>query len=756
MGFDRTRVAEVYVCDPTGQQQVGSGYLVSDQVLVTARHVVAGLPVNDPADAGQWRCEVRSLGQTEWLPAYPVWPEVPQEHDVALLRLAADWQAQAKGPTPRWGRLEGVEPIACTAVGFPWAQARPDQVRDTEQLFGHIAPLTTSKAGRLAVNVVTASPTVRPRAGSPWGGMSGAALFAGPYLVGVVAVDPARYGPDRVVATPISAIGNDPSWWRWLDGDASGLVAVRPRFRLAVTTDLSLVLAPPYWPLPAGLDLAAAPARLLLPEHGIVPFLGREHALEDLAGWCATGRSLGLRVVTGSGGAGKTRLAAELCVRLRGDGWDTGFADPSSPGGEPLLEFERRTLLVIDDADVQAELVATLLMQLAYQADHPPLRLLLLARHQGAWWEQLNTRSSELANGFAATPLALAAGALSLADRERHRDAAAAIFAPRLPVEHQAPQLPDGTEPPRYPAVGAGTARGGGSRRPRGCQYLPGPGRGQPRRPSARPGRYADQPWGHPVAPGTSAGGLGPCPGGRHHLPDAGQVQPRRLAAGPDHKCDQPRRLAVGDGAGKQPKSKKRLPRFASLVAQMTATMRKTTTQYLLRDLLDDCPCRASSSQLAAAEPAGGENPGVRQEHDHDARANDPLPTMGPPSRRPGTRHGRLRAALHGDRGGEVPVRRPQALFRLTPLIPASCRQRTRPRLAYHIAVGDLTTTGRRPRGVAHATGERDHHQDPSKRGRGVRAAVRSRGATDMGRVQRGWEVPEGAARSCSVRERGA
>jgi hypothetical protein len=80
MGFDRTRVAEVYVCDPTGQQQVGSGYLVSDQVLVTARHVVAGLPVNDPADAGQWRCEVRSLGQTEWLPAYPVWPEVPQEH----------------------------------------------------------------------------------------------------------------------------------------------------------------------------------------------------------------------------------------------------------------------------------------------------------------------------------------------------------------------------------------------------------------------------------------------------------------------------------------------------------------------------------------------------------------------------------------------------------------------------------------------------------------------------------------------------
>jgi hypothetical protein len=312
-----------------------------------------------------------------------VWPDGPQEHDVALLRLAADWRVLARSPMPRWGRLDGVEPIACMAVGFPWAQARPDQVRDTEQLFGHIAPLTTSKAGMLAVNVVTAPPTARPDAGSPWAGMSGAALFAGPYLVGVVVVDPAGYGPDRVVAIPISAIGNDPGWWRWIGGDGSGLVGVGPRFRLAVTTDLSVVLAAPYRALPAGLDLSAVPARLLLPEHGIVRFLGREHALEDLAGWCATGRSLELRVVTGGGGAGKTRLAAELCVRLRGDGWDTGFADASSPGGDSRLELERRTLVVVDDADVEVELVADLLIQLAYQAESPPLRLLLLARYQG-------------------------------------------------------------------------------------------------------------------------------------------------------------------------------------------------------------------------------------------------------------------------------------------------------------------------------------------------------------------------------------
>jgi hypothetical protein len=251
MGFDRARVVEVYSRDAAGTDRVGSGYLVSDQIVLTAEHVVAGLPVHPIDLLGSERCEVRPLGTPDWLPAWVVRHDATR--DVALLRLTADWQLPTESPPPGWGRLEGVESVGCMAVGFPWAQARLDQVRDTEQLFGQLAPLTTAKAGRLALNVVTAPPSARQEGRSPWSGMSGAALFAGPYLVGVVVVDPRRYGPDRLQATPISALADDAGWWQAVSvGGVPELVGVGPRFRLAVTQDLSLVLAPPYRPLPAG------------------------------------------------------------------------------------------------------------------------------------------------------------------------------------------------------------------------------------------------------------------------------------------------------------------------------------------------------------------------------------------------------------------------------------------------------------------------------------------------------------------------
>jgi hypothetical protein len=153
MGFDPARVVEVYLRDPAGKERVGSGYLVSDRLVLTAGHVIAGLPAEGTEAPDRWRCEVRPLGLGEWLPARLEWWNKP--HDIGLLRLDDDWRAPVGSPAPRWGRLGGIEPVACMAVGFPWAQARSDQVRDTEQLFGHVAPLTASKTGRLAINVVS-------------------------------------------------------------------------------------------------------------------------------------------------------------------------------------------------------------------------------------------------------------------------------------------------------------------------------------------------------------------------------------------------------------------------------------------------------------------------------------------------------------------------------------------------------------------------------------------------------------------------
>jgi Tetratricopeptide repeat len=435
MGLDRHRVMEVFIKPVNGRGRVGSGYRVNQSSVLTAGHVVTGLPVRSPAqvaagNGGAGRCELRVLGEQAWMSGSLLW--LDESADVAVIGLPGDVPSLPPGsPVPRLGRVDGMEPIAVSAVGFPWAQERPDRVRDSEQLFGFIAPATTEKAGLCAVTVQTAAPAGRDD-GSPWAGMSGAALFAGPFLVGVVVIDPARFGTDRVVAAPIAPLLADADLAGLLDVSAEAVTGVGPRLRLAVTAETSLALAPPY--RAATPRLGREPTRLLLPEYGIVPFAGRDGDLDTLQAWCLDGTGPALRRITGAGGSGKTRLAAEACVRMTGLGWQAGFADPKAPGGRAQLEFDRPTLLVIDDADLNVALLADLVRAVSYwPPGTPPVRLLLLARHTTGWWDTLNQRTGQLAGELADAALELHDGKLTPADRVGQHTRALAAFAAHLP-----------------------------------------------------------------------------------------------------------------------------------------------------------------------------------------------------------------------------------------------------------------------------------------------------------------------------------
>ena len=439
MGFDRHRVMEVFASPANGPGRVGSGYRMTETAVLTAGHVVTGLPVGSPAqvrvgDEEAGRCEVRAVGERAWTNGSVLWRGTSKDVaiDVAVIGLAGDVPPLLPGSSvPRWGRVDGMEPVAVSAVGFPWAQERPDRVRDSEQLFGFVAPATMVKAGLCAVTVLTAAPAGRA-GGSPWAGMSGAALFAGPFLVGVVVIDPARFGADRVVAVPIAPLLGDAKLAGLLDVRAEGVARVGPRLRLAVTSETSLALAPPY--RAATLRLGREPARLLLPEYGIVPFAGRDGDLDTLQAWCLTGTAPALRLVTGASGSGKTRLASEACVRMVGQGWQAGFADPKAPGGRAQLEFDRPTLLVIDDADLNVTLLADLVRAVSYwPPGTPPVRLLLLARHTTGWWDTLNQQTGHLASELADPALALHDGDLTPAYRAEQHLRALDAFAAHLP-----------------------------------------------------------------------------------------------------------------------------------------------------------------------------------------------------------------------------------------------------------------------------------------------------------------------------------
>src|ERR1039457_1509479 len=167
MGVDRFRVCELYVAGPDGEGS-GSGYRIGDRLVLTASHVVR------PALTGAGGTVlVRPVGVTGWLPGRVEWHDA--DADAALIGVQdQDWRAPAGESGLRFGELAGTDPVACAAVGLPWASVHPDRMRDTAHLYGQLAPLGQLRQGRLDLDVASASPSARdgrsPRAGMSGGG----------------------------------------------------------------------------------------------------------------------------------------------------------------------------------------------------------------------------------------------------------------------------------------------------------------------------------------------------------------------------------------------------------------------------------------------------------------------------------------------------------------------------------------------------------------------------------------------------------
>ena len=217
---------------------------------------------------------------------------------------------------------------------------------------------------------------------------------------------------------------------------------------LRLPGDQAVSLAPAYRPVSR--RFRPALPTLLRPEHGLVPFLGRQVLLDQITGW-PQGLGRPVLLVTGGGGSGKTRLGREACVQMLMAGWDAGLADDQRRDGTPADRLQRPTLLVVDDADLRTGLISVLVGYLRWDDAGPEVRLLLLARTAGAWWDRL-VQQLELDGAYTIVDLDRhPVPPAGRAEHFRHASAAFAAFgdsgAPRVGVPQAGLDDPAYAEP---------------------------------------------------------------------------------------------------------------------------------------------------------------------------------------------------------------------------------------------------------------------------------------------------------------------
>ncbi|GAA3046040.1 trypsin-like peptidase domain-containing protein [Streptomyces glomeratus] len=177
------RAAEVISTRPDGTRLRGSGYLVATGLVLTAAHVVREAKTVtvrfNPDRADEWSAPAR----VGWFG--------PGVTDAALLTLGPGSPPESSpprvDPVPFGAPGDDNAVLTCSAVGFPRfkMRQRPDgsRARDACHAWGHVPVLSNRRSNTLEFRV---PPPERTAVGSPWEGMSGAAVWSEGHVIGIV------------------------------------------------------------------------------------------------------------------------------------------------------------------------------------------------------------------------------------------------------------------------------------------------------------------------------------------------------------------------------------------------------------------------------------------------------------------------------------------------------------------------------------------------------------------------------------------
>ena len=138
----------------------------------------------------------------------------------------------------------------------------------------------------------------------------------------------------------------------------------------------------------------------------ISEFAGRDAEMEALKAWAYSDLPISAKFMTGEGGVGKTRLAAELAMELREDGWAAGFPDLRHDSA--YFAAKSGTLLIVDYPEELPGGLESLFTGLARveESGASRLRVLFLSRREPDVWRQLalDTNADAMID-WAAVPL---------------------------------------------------------------------------------------------------------------------------------------------------------------------------------------------------------------------------------------------------------------------------------------------------------------------------------------------------------------
>jgi hypothetical protein len=215
-------------------QGYGSGLRISKHVILTAYHVLAGTGHAPPASGYQVRLLTDMLPQNGRLAepsrysarvlAEALWPE----QDLALL----EFDTGAAKELPPWNPCHAISwgavaqdrlgtRLRVVGVGFPQAAADGDR-RQSYDLDAILRPLTMPRDATMVLQV--RSPGIEPA--SRWRGMSGAAVFAGGRLIGVVQATTDAFDKAALFFRPTAPLFRSPRFRDLLGVSEEDLAAI--------------------------------------------------------------------------------------------------------------------------------------------------------------------------------------------------------------------------------------------------------------------------------------------------------------------------------------------------------------------------------------------------------------------------------------------------------------------------------------------------------------------------------------------------